>query len=456
MKQPQSSFFQSLRIALFALVLVGGCVLGFTLSLRPTESPSEMRTLTEFPEFDMDDFLDGTYTSEISLWYSDTFPFREELLALNTRLRSLYGIRVRSADSIGQGEVIDPNESFVWSTTPSEPSETSTTDTTPDTTPPQTTDPGHEVIEGYLVDGNYGYELYYFNRANSDRYARMVVQTALNLDGKAQVYAMVVPMSYCFGVSGEVQAELGVSDCKASIDWIYRAITAYSEQAGVQSPVVTVDAYGALAAHSDAYIYFRTDHHWTALGAHYASRAFLDVVGKDYPTLEDGYEELRIEGFTGSLAGHTKQETPNLINHPDTIYAYIPKSVNVVRITTRDGSAFDAPIVNPDAETAFSASQRYRCFIDGDYPMSVVHNAAVGDGSSILLVKESYGNAFVPMLVDSYEYVYAVDYRFFRSMSAEMLVDTYGIDTVLFLNNPVAISADYNMNCLEKWVSMQP
>ncbi len=458
-------FFENLRIVLFAVVMIAGCVLGFCLTLRPTESDSEMRTLAEFPDFTWKEFLDGTYTSNINLWYSDTFPFREELLAANTHLRGFYGLRYTSAGGGGTADFIDPEESFVWDTSPDLPPDNPPDSTSPDeseseTEPSNPPDLGHEVIEGYLVEGNTGYELYYFNKANSDRYARQVVQAALRLDGKAQVYCLVTPMSYAYGVSDKTQAELGASNCQDSIDYMYRAIKAYCEQAGVQNPVITVDAYGALEAHADEYLFFRTDHHWTALGAHYASRTFLDLAGKDYPSLSEGYREIRIEGFTGSLAGHTKQETPNLINNPDTIYAYIPNSVNTVTITPKadqDGNIipFEAPVVNENAASKFGPSSRYRCFIDGDYPFSVVHNEAVGDGSAILLIKESYGNAFVPMLVDSYEYVYAVDYRFFRTMSLEEVVDTYQIDTVLFVNNPVATSADYNMNCLQNMMNVK-
>ena len=436
MKQPK--FFQNLRIILFVTVMVVGCVLGFVLSLRPTHSDSENRDLATFPAWNTGRFLDGSYTSDISTWYSDTFPFRETLVAMNTRLRGLYGLKLQAASAGGGGDAIDPNETFTWDT-PSAPDSPA-----PETQAPAAPTPGvdHEVIGGYLVEGKSGYELYYFHKQNSDRYARAVVETALALNGKAQVYCMVTPMSYAYGVSAETQNDLKASDCRDSIDYIYRAINAYCPQAGVTSPVIPVDAYSALEAHKDEYIFFRTDHHWTALGAHYASRAFLDRAGRDYPTLADGYTEYRFDGFTGSLAGHTKKDTPVLVNNPDTIYAYAPKSINTVSITTREGTTFEAPIVNPQAATAFSDSQRYRCFIDGDYPFTAAHNPQKTDGSSVLIIKESYGNAFFPMLVDSYEYVYAVDYRFFRTMSISDLVDAYGIDTVLFVNNPVATSAD--------------
>ncbi len=439
----QQKVFQTLRIVLFAVALTAGCVLGFVLTLRPEISEAEQRDLADFPVFHTENFLSGQYTSDIGLWYSDSFPFREQLIALNTKLRGLYGIKTQTAVSGGDADEIGTDETFVWGSTP--------TDTEPETTPSDGAD--HEVIEGYLVEGIHGYELYYFNRQNSDRYAQAVVQTALNVSGRAQVYVMVTPMSYALGVSEKTQQELNASDCKAAIDWMYNAIEQYGKSAGLETPVQSIDAYNALAAHKDEYIFFRTDHHWTALGAHYASRAFLDAVGRDYPAL-DSYGTLEFSNFTGSLAGHTKNENPALVNNPDTIYAYVPSSVNTISITTRDGVTFEKPIVNPMAQTEFGDSQRYRCFVDGDYPLSVVHNEAVGDGSAILLIKESYGNAFIPMLVDSYEYVYAVDYRFFNTMSISDMVETHGIDTVLFLNNPVATSSDYNIGCLEKLVAL--
>ncbi len=478
MKQPK--FFQYFRIILFAGAITAGCVLSFILPLRPSVSESENRNLAEFPKFDIQEFFDGTYTSNISLWYSDTYPFREELILMNDRIHGLYGLKSSSSQGAIGGDEIDLDETLLWNSPIIEeessseelpPAETDSSDITapPDETGSDTeseneteteteTEPsgdvGHEVIGGYLVEGITGYELYSFNKNNSDRYARAVVQTALDLNGKAQVYCMVTPLAYTFGVDKDVQEELNASDLKDAITFMYNAIDGYCPQAGVEAPVITVDAYGALEKHKDEYIFFRTDHHWTGLGAHYASRAFLDLAGRNYPSLKDGYTEYQFGNFTGSLATHTRPTTPVLTNNPDTIYAYAPKSVNTVSITAKDGTTFDAPIVNPDAPTKFSNSQRYRCFIDGDYPYSVTHNPNIKDGSSILIIKESFGNALFPMLVDSYEYVYCIDYRFYRTMSLPELCDTYGIDTVLFINNPVATSADYNVRCLETLVNL--
>ena len=84
--------FQWIRILLFSVVLVGGCVLGFILSLRPSVSGSEGRELTRFPAFSVESFLSGEYTAQISLWYADTFPFRDTLLDVSGDFKGLYGV----------------------------------------------------------------------------------------------------------------------------------------------------------------------------------------------------------------------------------------------------------------------------------------------------------------------------------------------------------------------------
>ncbi|MBR6795544.1 MAG: hypothetical protein IKM52_05515 [Clostridia bacterium] len=108
-------FCQWLRIALFSIALLSFCVLGFLTFLRPEISDKEGRRLTEFPTFSAEAFLSGEYTSQINLWYSDTFPGRDMLLDMNVGLKSLYGIHTQS---FGGGNVdkdeINKDEDFVW------------------------------------------------------------------------------------------------------------------------------------------------------------------------------------------------------------------------------------------------------------------------------------------------------------------------------------------------------
>ena len=72
---------------LFALMLVG-----FLIPLRPENSERERRKLHEFPPFSVQSLLDGSYFDEITAWYSDTFPGREDMLEISDRLDALHGI----------------------------------------------------------------------------------------------------------------------------------------------------------------------------------------------------------------------------------------------------------------------------------------------------------------------------------------------------------------------------
>ena len=479
------------------------CVIGFVLPLRPEISDLESRRLTEFPEFDMEDFVSGKYTSDINLWYSDTFPGRDWLVERNGDLKNLYGIKTTAFDSgSGNKDEINMDETFIWDdsgfettdtpdsgtttpddpeiTMPNDPEETTcedpetTTDgtgtaapddsdtTTSETSAPDTPDKPDtpdtptedepiigETIDGYYVKGDTAYQLYYFNKQNADRYARSVMNLAIKLKGLADVYSMIAPTSSVIGLSDKEIEVLGMSNGKDGIEYIHRAIAAYSEQLmamdKISSPVQTIGLYDCLNAHRDEYIFYRTDHHWTGLGAYYASRYFLDTVGKSYPSL-DQYKEIKIDGFLGTLYSYT--QNANLKNHPDTVYAYESPTVKNFQVLYKDATALKVkPIINPNV----TSSNKYLCFITGDRPYSVIHNETINDGSSILIIKDSFGNAFSPMLADSYEYVHIIDYRHWSGDLAEFVQEN-NIDTVLLLLNIRATASDTSMGNLENFL----
>lgn len=114
------------------------------------------------------------------------------------------------------------------------------------------------------------------------------------------------------------------------------------------------------------------------------------------------------------------------------VEAYIPPDTNDITCTQSDGSILEWKIVY-DA-TDYSSSLKYNCFIGGDQPISVIHNPNKKDGSSCVVVKESFGNAFVPFLVSHYQTVYVVDYRYWEG-SISQLVAEKGIQDVILCNN---------------------
>mgnify|MGYP006368382795 CR=1 FL=1 len=73
-----------IKIASFFVTLYLGTVLAFIIPLRPTYSDSEKRSLQEFPQLTFKSFYTGDYFDDLTLWFSDTFPFREGLTKANT------------------------------------------------------------------------------------------------------------------------------------------------------------------------------------------------------------------------------------------------------------------------------------------------------------------------------------------------------------------------------------
>ncbi len=388
-------------------------LIGLLLFLRPKVSENEKRELTKFPKFTVSSFLSGEFTNQVSLWYSDTYPLREAMISADGAIESLYGIRNEQMISGETGDDI-----------PDETMPPIDLDGEIEWTP--TDDGKGEQLDGLYVNGNTAYQLYAFSEENSKNYVKLINKFANQVKGEADVYTLIAPLHYQTALSKDTAAKYGASDGEAAIDYIYSGFSG--------TDVVTVDALDELYAHNTEYLYYRTDHHWTARGAYYAYVAFCQAKGITPTPLED-YKRLQFDGFLGTLYAKAK-EPAAMRNDPDYVEAFVPIGTNENFIVTdRDGNIHrEYYIVNEYTDSFYTAAgSKYNCFIAGDNPLSEIHNEEITDGSSIVLVKESYGNAFAPFLVDSYEYVYILDYRYYEGSLAEFVKEK-GIDDVLFLN----------------------
>ena len=414
--------WHAVRIYAFAVTMLVVAVVGLLLFLRPTVSESEKRELTKFPTLTWDSLISGDYFSGITTWYADTFPGREGLIKANNYIHSLFGFRTVQ---IIQSNKIDPNETF-------------------DPTSPEADIPIDRLGSVY-VKGNTAYELYKETSANSDRYAELITKAAEQLKDKATVYDMIIPLSSSVNLSEKELKQVSSSDAKEAIDKMFAGM----------SGVVPVEVYDTLREHNDEYLYFRTDHHWTALGAYYSYVKFCEAAGMTpYPL--STWQEYQFEGFLGTLyaeAGSPAQ----LGDTPDTVHAWVPNGTNDIYITDKTGNRlrYRGGLVRTDTDTFYAnAASKYNCFIMGDNPLSEIHNETVTDDSSIVVVKESFGNALVPFLVDHYEYVYVVDYRYFTNLpegkTLQEFVTEKNVDTVLFINNLTATSTTQRLYEIEK------
>ena len=96
------------------------------------------------------------------------------------------------------------------------------------------------------------------------------------------------------------------------------------------------------------------------------------------------------------------------------------------------GIQYDSPVIYD--ETNAAAGLKYSAFIAGDNPYTEIVNNELTDGSSCIVVKESFGNAFVPFLVDHYQTIYVVDYRYWTGSISELAAEK-GVQDVIFVNN---------------------
>ena len=135
---------------------------------------------------------------------------------------------------------------------------------------------------------------------------------------------------------------------------------------------------------------------------------------------------------------------PELEKNPDTVVAYIPNENAKMVYTTAKGEKISWPIVND--VSSYPQSIKYSAFIGGDNPFTEITNPDITDNSSIVVVKESFGNAFVPFLVENYHKVYVIDYRYYKG-SVSGFAKQNNVKDVLYINN---ISATRNKSLINK------
>lgn len=284
-----------------------------------------------------------------------------------------------------------------------------------------------ETVGGLLVVEDSAYEYYNFVTDLAKDYITAVVDAGKKLEGKATVYDMVIPTSIDIMLPESYieKNSLNTSDQKKAIDeYILPSITA-------QDPnIKTVSIFDTLKAHANEYLYFRTDHHWTQLGAYYGYVEFCKARGFE-PVALDQFDRADYTGYLGSF--YTATNSAALAANPDTVEAYIPRADVNLSFTQTDGQTVESWPLIADGEQ-YDTTSKYIAYCAGDQPYEEIVNNDMAEGPSIVVVKESFGNCFLPFLVNHYKTVYVVDYRYYDGTVTD-LVNSTGATDVLLLNN---------------------
>lgn len=463
--------------------LVPVFLIGLFYIVLPAKSVSisEKRKLQQRPAFSIKALFDGTFTQELNDYYTDQLPGREFFIAadqgVNANLSTLFGLnkvqlvaRPGGEQDLGEGENLgtDGKTIITFPTTdagnvpepkpteepvgtdklpagtdeeplatptpaPSEPNE-STAVPTPVPTTSQSAEPTPAPSESkteekpiaqsgnILILSDRAVEIFYSNQTIIDSYLSVLSRVEAS-SGGAQIYNLLAPTASEFHAPSDYTR--GSSNQKDVIAQVYAAMN---------PAIKTVDAYRQIAPHADKYLYFRTDHHWTQLGAYYAYTAFAETAGFKALAL-DAFTHGQIEGdFLGTLYGWAGQPA-SLKNNPDHVEYWMPPA-------SAQGYAFtDATMSAGYAieliKTSLNSANKYLAFTEGDHGLARFETS-VKNGRSIMVIKESYGNAMVPFLASHYEYVYVFDPRKITLNLAEF-ADSQGIDDILVINYSIAI-----------------
>lgn len=306
--------------------------------------------------------------------------------------------------------------------------------------PPITSDGALKKYDSIVTIGDAGYELYTYVPKKAEIYTGLINDAAKQLAGTANVYNMVIPISAGITLPDNYKDQVNNSDMKESLALL-------SEQ--FSSDVQSIELYDALMTHRDAYIYFRTDHHWTARGAYYAYAEFCKAKGITPHELSE-YRPREFDGFLGTFYKDTGKSA-DLGDHPDTVEVFYPVGENIkLNFTDTKGNSYDWPIISN--VTNSPAELKYSTFAGADNPYTVIENPDVTDGSTLVVVKESFGNALIPFLADHYQTIYELDYRYWNGNVVSFAKEK-GADDVLFANNISMTRSDYLIGKLSQVLS---
>ncbi len=333
-------------------------------------------------------------------------------------------------------DILDNPAQYVKDTAPAEtsgntettPTEQESTDpvtdapteppTEPETEPPEVSagSTGISYYDAYLVVDDVAYEYYNYDDAAAASYAKLVSRTANALQGETTVYSMVIPTA--IGVTFPDNVEYSRENQAQRLQEIYSKM---------DSSVVAVNIFDKLMAHRNEYLYYRTDWHWTGVGAYYGYERFCEVKGVAPYTMAQREEHL-YEGYKGPFSA---------VSTPDDIYAYEPyyKEQVTMVFTDTNGNSMEWPVIN-------QGSAYWAVFAAGDQPYAKFTNTAVTDESVAIVVKESFGNALMSYICDHYSTVYEIDYRYWKGDLVDFAREV-GADDIIFANNIGMVRSSY-------------
>ena len=436
--------YNALSIFMLLFLLLVGLI--STFDKDATFSESEKRQLKSRPKFTISGFLDGNFFVEYREYFADTFPNRENLKEHNTKLNAFYYFSGLSGENSEQlvinfdsnaaqhGQSLkDPD-----ATTPSEATTPTEQEDIPKMTEPQA---AVEQLGNVIVVGDRAMDVPYGDNAKIKRYAQAVNGLAELLGTGVKTWSMPVPNAAEFYAGSSWNT--GHYSQKAMFQTL---------QENLSANVTYVDAYSEIAKHTDEYIYFRTDHHWTHLGAYYAYTALCKSAGVTAPSRTE-FATGQWDNFVGSMYTYIANypQAAILKENPDTVHYWKPNA-DCTTYYYSDTNLSDGVLMGTICKIREEVENKYLTFMGGDHPVTIVTTDT--EGPCILVIKESYGNALISWLTNNYSKIILIDPReYFDNRSdidLKAFAESQGVDELLVINYPMMLNSENYIALLEK------
>lgn len=193
----------------------------------------------------------------------------------------------------------------------------------------------------------------------------------------------------------------------------------------IDNKIDFINVSSEMKKHKDEYIYYKTDHHWTTLGAYYA---FLDFAKQSGLKSEsNSYDKYRVSNeFYGTLYSKSGYKVK-----PDQVDIYTPKDKNDQVIVEYKEEKKKSPTIY-DSE-ALKKKDKYEVFLGGNHPVVDIKTTSESD-KTLLLIKDSYANSFVQFLTPFYKEIIMVDPRYYYE-DIEKLIKEKNVTDLLYLYN---------------------
>lgn len=391
-KRKAGAFCGMLTTAVFVLLIFIGTAASVFAKERKY-SDREMRYLAAMPKLTWKSYISGDFAKEYEEYVKDQFPLRDGLVTFKNYCDR--GLLKTELKGIMVGK------------------------------------------EGYYIENHpasgYGTEL---AMANAKALAQFGVRQAQNL-GAGHVAVMLVPTAQTV-LENRLPFGAYVYDQQDYIE----AVADQAREMGQEEPdSIFLNVTEVLKEHQEEYIYYRTDHHWTGLGAFYAYEYWANKKGITVCGMEEYQRTAVTQEFLGTV--HSKL---GIAMEPD-----------VITLWDKADAAYDVTVNLKDTWDSFydmsylETKDKYSVFFGGNPGLVEIRRrdgngekASSGNGmeeSCLLIVKDSYANCFAPIAAGSFDHIYMIDLRYFN-MDVDSFIRQYGVTDVLVLYNADSAAAD--------------